>query len=148
MSEMSVRGMKVASLGGFQVLKRGGTALDAVETAVRALEDDPAFNAGRGSVLNAYGEVELDAIIMNGRTLATGAVSSVRNIANPVTLARAVMEKTDHVMLTDRGANLFADSIGIGRVPGDALVMEQERKDWQQHQKYSLGVKNLFNSQW
>ncbi|XP_061084828.1 isoaspartyl peptidase/L-asparaginase [Conger conger] len=147
MSESSVGGVKAATLGGFQVLKRGGTALDAVETAVRALEDDPVFDAGHGSVLNACGEVELDAIIMDGRTLATGAVSSVRNIAHPVTLARAVMEQTDHVMLTDRGANLFADSLGIATVTNEVLVTEYEREEWRKQQKYSVGVKNLFNSQ-
>ncbi|XP_035255450.1 isoaspartyl peptidase/L-asparaginase [Anguilla anguilla] len=148
MSEACTNGVKAAALGAFRVLKRGGTALDAVETAVRALEDDPAFDAGRGSVLNAGGEVELDAVVMDGRTLAAGAVSCVRNIANPVTLARAVMEKTDHVMLTDRGANLFADSVGVATVPSDALVTEHEREEWERHQQYSLGVKSLFNSRW
>ncbi|KAK7902149.1 hypothetical protein WMY93_018918 [Mugilogobius chulae] len=107
----SVSGVKAAACDGFSVLKKGGSALDAVEAAVRSLEDNNVFNAGHGAVLNSEGEVELDAIIMDGKTLGSGAVSSVKNIANPVSLARAVMEKTDHVMLTSRGANLFAESI-------------------------------------
>ncbi|XP_036403392.1 isoaspartyl peptidase/L-asparaginase [Megalops cyprinoides] len=147
-SVASVEGVKAAALSGFLVMKKGGTALDAVETAVKAMEDDPVFDAGHGAVLNTDGEVELDAIVMDGRTLAAGAVSSVRNIANPVTLARAVMEKTDHVMLTDRGANHFADSIGIPKVHTDALVTDDERKEWHRYKMYSLGVKDLFNSQW
>ncbi|KAK1791866.1 hypothetical protein P4O66_013842, partial [Electrophorus voltai] len=93
LAEVSVAGVKAATRAGNVTLMRGGGALDAVEVAVRTMEDDPAFDAGHGAVLNTDGEVELDALIMEGRTLATGAVSSVRNIANPVSLARAVMEK-------------------------------------------------------
>ncbi|KAK5908360.1 hypothetical protein CgunFtcFv8_016427 [Champsocephalus gunnari] len=89
----SVDGVKAAARQGSSVLKGGGSALDAVEAAVRAMEDNPAFNAGHGAALNADGEVELDSIIMDGRTLASGAVASVKNIANTVSLARAVMEK-------------------------------------------------------
>uniref|UniRef100_A0A672NLU9 Isoaspartyl peptidase/L-asparaginase n=1 Tax=Sinocyclocheilus grahami TaxID=75366 RepID=A0A672NLU9_SINGR len=129
-------------LAGDAILKNGGTATDAVEKAVRYLEDDPTFDAGHGAVLNIDGEVELDGIIMDGETLATGAVTSVRNIANSVSLARAVMEKTDHVMLTDRdrGASMFAEHIGIP-VAND-LVTELERKDWEQSNSYPDGVKN------
>lgn len=96
-------------------------------------------------MLNTDGEVELDSIIMDGKTLATGAISSVRNIANPVSLARAVMEKTDHVMLTDRGANMFAERIGFPAVHD--LVTETEREEWEHYKKYAVGVKELFNSQ-
>ncbi|KAL6486915.1 hypothetical protein MHYP_G00035410 [Metynnis hypsauchen] len=149
LAEASVAGVKAAALAGSVVLKRGGSALDAVEDAVRKMEDDLVFDAGHGAVLNTDGEVELDAIIMEGETLAAGAVSSVRNIANPVSLARAVMEKTDHVMLTGRGANLFAESIGVPTLPTDALVTEEERKEWEhRYKRYGVGVKELFNSQW
>ncbi|CAB1312895.1 unnamed protein product [Coregonus sp. 'balchen'] len=148
MAKASVDGVKSAATAGFLAMKRGGSALDAVELAVRALEDNPTFDAGHGAVLNTNGEVELDSIIMDGRTLAAGAVSSVKNIANPVSLARAVMEKTDHIMLTDRGANMFAESVGIPTVPTDALVTECERKEWEKAKKYAVGVKELFNSQW
>ncbi|XP_036978524.1 isoaspartyl peptidase/L-asparaginase isoform X1 [Acanthopagrus latus] len=148
LAEASVDGVKAAACEGSSVLKRGGSALDAVEAAVRALEDNPVFNAGHGATLNADGEVELDAIIMDGRTLASGAVSSVKNIANPVSLARAVMEKTAHVMLTSRGANLFAESIGVVAVPPDALLTEYERKEWEKHKTYVTGVDEDFNTQW
>ncbi|XP_030628114.1 isoaspartyl peptidase/L-asparaginase [Chanos chanos] len=147
-SKASVDGVKNAARAGSVILRNGGSALDAVEKAVRTLEDDPVFDAGHGAVLNTNGEVELDAIIMDGGTLAAGAVSSVRNIANPVTLARAVMEKTDHVMLTDRGANLFAESIGFPSTATDALVTENERKEWEKFKKYIVGVKELFNPKW
>uniref|UniRef100_A0A3Q1G4M1 Isoaspartyl peptidase/L-asparaginase n=1 Tax=Acanthochromis polyacanthus TaxID=80966 RepID=A0A3Q1G4M1_9TELE len=103
---------------------------------------------GHGAALNTDGEVELDAIVMDGRTLACGAVSSVQNIANPVSLARAVMEKTSHVMLTSRGANQFAESIGVTTVPTDKLVTEYERKEWEKRKTYVTGVMEEFNSQW
>uniref|UniRef100_A0A3B3X3U4 Isoaspartyl peptidase/L-asparaginase n=1 Tax=Poecilia mexicana TaxID=48701 RepID=A0A3B3X3U4_9TELE len=131
MAPASVDGVKAAARHGSSVLKSGGSALDAVEAAVRALEDNPTFNAGYGATLNIDGEVELDAIIMDGRTLASGAVSCVKNIANPVSLARAVMEKTSHVMLTGKGANQFAESIGINAIPTDKLVTEYEKKEWE-----------------
>ncbi|XP_051503597.1 isoaspartyl peptidase/L-asparaginase [Myxocyprinus asiaticus] len=146
LAEASVAGVKAVVRAGDAVLKNGGSALDAVEKAVSALEDDPVFDAGHGAVLNTDGEVELDSIIMDGKTLATGAVSSVRNIANPVSLARAVMEKTEHVMLTDRGANMFAERIGFPAAHD--LVTELERKEWEHYKKYVIGVKELFNSQW
>uniref|UniRef100_A0A4W6FV87 Isoaspartyl peptidase/L-asparaginase n=1 Tax=Lates calcarifer TaxID=8187 RepID=A0A4W6FV87_LATCA len=101
----------------------------------------------RSSALNTDGEVELDAIIMDGRTLASGAVSCVKNIANPVSLARAVMEKTAHIMLTGRGANMFAESIGIVTVPTETLVTEYEMKEWEKHKNYVTGVMEDFNSQ-
>ncbi|XP_022058401.1 isoaspartyl peptidase/L-asparaginase isoform X1 [Acanthochromis polyacanthus] len=148
LAKASVDGVKNAACEGFSVLKRGGSALDAVEAAVRTLEDNTVFNAGHGAALNTDGEVELDAIVMDGRTLACGAVSSVQNIANPVSLARAVMEKTSHVMLTSRGANQFAESIGVTTVPTDKLVTEYERKEWEKRKTYVTGVMEEFNSQW
>ncbi|XP_063048380.1 isoaspartyl peptidase/L-asparaginase [Engraulis encrasicolus] len=148
LSRASVDGVKAAARAGYAVLEKGASALDAVEAATRSLEDNPAFDAGHGAVQNTEGEVELDAIIMDGSTLASGAVSSVRNIANPITLARAVMEQTDHAMLTDRGANLFAEKMGIPTVPTEALVTEIERKEWERQKSYSIGVKEMFNNQW
>ncbi|XP_023267393.1 isoaspartyl peptidase/L-asparaginase-like isoform X2 [Seriola lalandi dorsalis] len=148
LAEASVDGVKAAACEGFSVFKRGGNAVDAVEAAVRALEDNTVFNAGHGAALNTDGEVELDAIIMDGSTLASGAVSCVRNIANPVSLARAVMEKTSHIMLTGRGANMFAESIGIATIPTETLVTEYERKEWEKHKNYVTGVMEDFNSHW
>ncbi|XP_060040621.1 isoaspartyl peptidase/L-asparaginase-like [Erinaceus europaeus] len=119
--------LRAAALG-YRILRAGGSALDAVEGAVAALEDDPEFNAGCGSVLNANGEVEMDASIMSGKDLSSGAVSAVRCIANPIKLARLVMEKTPHCFLTGQGAAKFAASMGIAEVPEEQLVTERNRK--------------------
>jgi len=99
-----------------EVAKRlhdGGSALDAVEHAVRLLEDNPLFNAGRGSALNCLGEVEMDASIMNGKNLKAGAVSMVRNVKNPISLARIIMNKTNHVFLSGYGALEVAKNEGV-----------------------------------
>ncbi|XP_077469305.1 isoaspartyl peptidase/L-asparaginase [Stigmatopora argus] len=148
LAEASVDGVKASAREGFAVLQKNGTALDAVESAVRALEDNTVFNAGHGATLNTDGEVEMDALIMDGKTLACGAVSSVKNIANPVSLARAVMEKTAHVMLTDSGANQFAQTIGVVAVPTDKLVTSYEMKEWEKHKNYVTGVMEDFNTLW
>jgi beta-aspartyl-peptidase (threonine type) len=102
---------------GHAVLQDGGTSLDAVTRAVMLLEDNPLFNAGRGSVFTLDGRNELDASIMEGRTLKAGAVCGLTRIRNPVELARAVMEKSEHVMLAGAGAEEFAASQGISFVP-------------------------------
>lgn len=119
-----------AALKGYSILKQGGSALDAVEDAVVSMEDDPHFNAGCGSVLNEKGEVEMDAIIMDGKNLASGAVSAVKCIANPIMLARLVMEKTEHMLLTDHGANLFAKAMNIPEIPGEKLITERSWERW------------------
>jgi len=117
---------------GKSILKEGGTALDTVETCVAMLEDDPLFNAGRGSVLNAAGKVEMDAAIMDGRNLGAGAVAAVSGIANPVKLARRVLACSEHVLLAGAGALAFASEQGIATVADDDLVTEFRRK---QHEK-------------
>ncbi len=118
---------------GQAVLKRsGGTALDAVEAAVRVLEDSPHFNAGKGAVFTHEGQNEMDASIMDGRNLQAGAVASVTVIKNPVTAARAVMEKTKHVILAGRGAEVFAAKVGLETV--DPAYFWTERR-WRQIQK-------------
>ena len=91
-------GLEQALKKGYEILLRGGSSLDAVETAVRFLEDDPNFNAGKGSVFTSAGENELDASIMDGKTLKAGAVASVKRVKNPISLARLVMEKSSHVI--------------------------------------------------
>ncbi|MBI1782955.1 MAG: isoaspartyl peptidase/L-asparaginase [Sphingobacteriales bacterium] len=93
---------------GYDTLKKGGTALDAVEMAVRYMEDCPLFNAGKGAVFTNEGKNELDAAIMNGKTLAAGSIAGVTTIKNPISTARAVMEKSNHVMLIGKGAEKFA----------------------------------------
>ncbi|KAJ6665822.1 hypothetical protein lerEdw1_001294 [Lerista edwardsae] len=131
--EGSRSGVTRAALKGYSILKRGGSALDAVEEAVAVMEDDPHFNAGCGSVLNEKGEVEMDAIIMDGKNLASGAVSAVKCIDNPIRLARLVMEKTDHMLLTDQGALAFARAMGIPEVPGEKLITERSLDRWKKN---------------
>lgn len=97
-----------ALTAGHTVLARGGTSLDAVEAAIRILEDSPLFNAGRGAVFTAAGTNELDAAVMDGRTLGAGAVAGLTHVKNPITLARAVMEHSPHVMMIGAGAEQFA----------------------------------------
>lgn len=98
---------------GHRVLRDGGEALDAVTAAIVVLEDDPHFNAGKGAVFNAEGVNELDASIMDGATLRAGAVAGLHRVKNPVRLARAVMERSKHVMLIGEGAEQFAKSVGV-----------------------------------
>lgn len=130
LAEARRSGIREAALAGCKVLSGGGPAVEAVEQAVRALEDDPAFNAGRGACLNRDGEVELDASIMDGRNLAAGAVGAVKRIANPVTLARAVLEAGRHILLVGEGARHFAAEVGIKECAPDALVTERQRARW------------------
>lgn len=98
---------------GYEILSRGGTALDAVEATIRVLEDSELFNAGKGAVFTAEGKNELDAAIMDGSTLQAGAVAGVTTIKNPISAARAVMEQTRHVLLSGPGADAFAASIDL-----------------------------------
>lgn len=117
---------------GYRILKNGGSSLDAVEATVKVLEDDPHFNAGKGAVFTNEGKNELDASIMNGENLAAGAVAGVSTIKNPVSAARAVMEKSNHVMMTGAGAEKFARQNGILIVPPSYFYTEDR---WQSLQK-------------
>src|SRR6266478_7359621 len=121
-------GLERALMAGYEILKRGGSSLDATEAAVRVLEDDPHFNAGKGAVFTSAGTNELDASIMDGQTLKTGAVASVKRIKNPISLARLVMEKSPHVMLDCAGAEAFAKEQGIELVD-QKYFFTQERWD-------------------
>jgi beta-aspartyl-peptidase (threonine type) len=105
--------LEEALLAGYKALQAGRSSLDAVEIAIRILEDSPLFNAGKGAVFTNDGKNELDASIMNGKTLAAGAVAGLRHVKNPITLARAVMEKSPHVMMIADGAEKFAKEQGI-----------------------------------
>jgi beta-aspartyl-peptidase (threonine type) len=122
---------------GVDVLKQGGTSLDAVEQVIRFLEDDPLFNAGRGSVFNAAGQHELDASIMDGKTLGCGGVAAVRTVRHPISLARLVMDKTEHVLLTTDGAEKFADEMGakIERVENSWFSTEKRKQELEKAQK-------------
>jgi len=105
-------GLETALKAGWNVLNGGGSSLDAVEIAVRHLEDNELFNAGRGSVFNHAGKNEMDAAIMNGSDLKAGAVAAVRDVKNPISLAKLVMERTEHVLLVGDGAVEFAEEVG------------------------------------
>lgn len=105
--------LEEALLAGYKAMQAGKSSLDAVEIAIRMLEDSPLFNAGKGAVFTADGKNELDASIMNGKTLAAGAVAGLHHVKNPITLARAVMEKSPHVMMIGDGAEKFAKEQNI-----------------------------------
>ncbi|NIP33297.1 MAG: peptidase T [Thermoplasmata archaeon] len=135
MVEAHLKGCAAAAKEGGRVLSEGGSALDAVEAAVRVMEEDPTFDAGHGSFLNREGAVEMDAVIMDGSRLRAGSVAAVRNILHPVTLARLVMERTDHVLLVGEGANLFAAEMGIEATPEEELLVGRELERWRQLKK-------------
>jgi beta-aspartyl-peptidase (threonine type) len=113
---------------GYAVLERAGSSLDAVSTAVRILEDDPLFNAGRGAALTRDGAAELDAAIMDGKRQRAGAVACVRHVRNPIDLARRVMEKSRHVLLVGTGAEEFALEQGILLVANEYFQTEDRRQ--------------------
>lgn len=115
----------------YTLLKEGASALDAVELAVKLMEDNPLFNAGRGSVFNAAGKHEMDAAIMNGSDLTAGAVALVSRVKNPVSLARAVMEKSNHVLLAAGGAEEFAAKAGVELVSEDYFYDEFRFRQWE-----------------
>jgi beta-aspartyl-peptidase (threonine type) len=125
-------GCRAAAAAGWNALAAGGSALDAVEAAIRIMEDHPVFDAGRGSHLNAEGVVELDAGMMDGATLRAGAVAAVRHIANPITLARHILHDSPHVFLVADGAERFARGAGMGLCDQEELVVPRERALWEQ----------------
>lgn len=125
-------GCQAALAAAWPILERGGAALDAVEAAIVVLEEDPVFDAGIGSHLNFAGHVSLDAIVMEGETLNAGAVAAVERVRNPIRLARKVLESSEHLMLAGAGAEEFAVEHGIALCDPEELVVERERRAWQQ----------------
>ena len=121
-------GLKRSLDAGQAILQSGGSSLDAVVAAVRVLEDDPLFNAGRGAVFTSAGTHEMDAAIMDGRTLMAGAIGGIERVKNPILLARAVMEKSPHVMLAGKGAEDLARQLGLEIVDPKYFYTEQR---WQ-----------------
>lgn len=113
---------------GYKVLQDGGTSLDAVETAIKMMEDSPLFNAGKGAVFNADGKNELDASIMDGKNMMAGAVAGLHHVKNPISLARLVMEKSPHVMMAGDGAEKFAVEQGV-KLVDEKYFFTQERWD-------------------
>ncbi len=128
-------GCRAAAAEGWELLTSGASALDAVEAAVRAMEDNPAFNAGRGSVLNAAGQVEMDAGIMDGATRKPGAVTIIRHFRHPISLARRVMEASPHHILGAEGAEAFARENGCSPVPNEFFVTERRLRQFQARQQ-------------
>jgi beta-aspartyl-peptidase (threonine type) len=133
-------GLERALAAGYEILKRGGSSLDATEAAVRVLEDDPHFNAGKGAVFTNAGTNELDAAIMDGKTLKAGAVANLCHIQNPIGLARMVMDKSPHVLMTGDGAETFAKENGVPILPDQKYFFTQER--WDALQKMKAAEKN------
>ncbi len=138
--EAARAGCLAAAEVGAAVLAQGGSALDAVEQTARVLEDDPLFNAGYGAVLNADGDVELDASVMDGETLLAGAVAVVKTVKNPVSLARLVMEKTPHVLLVGDGAEAFARAQGLATIASGSLVTPLQHQRWLTRQGSTHGT--------
>jgi len=133
---------------GWVLLERGESAVTAVETSIACMEDNPVFDAGRGSCLNTDGTIEMDASIMDGRTLRAGAVAALRNFPHPIKVARKVMEETEHVLLAGEGAAQFARQKGFSKVPIEELLTEREllrlkelKKDIQFKTPYAFGKK-------
>ncbi len=130
--EANIGGCKAAAAIGYELLRTGAGALEAVEEAVAHLEDDPTFDAGRGSVLNQAGRVELDAIIMDGTTLRSGAVAALRHMRNPVRVARKVMEDTEFSLIVGEGALKFALKSGFSECTEEDLLVGRELEDYRE----------------
>jgi beta-aspartyl-peptidase (threonine type) len=128
MAEDHRRGVELALKRGYDVLTAGGTATDAVEAAVTALEDDSTFDAGRGAFLTSEGRVQLDALLMDGATLRAGGVACVERLRNPIQAARLVLDRSPHVYFVAAGAEAFAASQGMALIANEELVLERERE--------------------
>lgn len=128
-------GLEEALRVGELVLRDGGSALDAVEKVVNALEDNPLFNAGRGAVFTAEGRHELDAAIMDGSTLGAGALTGLTTVKNPISLARIVMEESRHIFFSGEGAEDYADQTSVERVDNDYFHTQNRYEQWQRSQE-------------
>ncbi|XP_075554378.1 isoaspartyl peptidase/L-asparaginase isoform X2 [Dermacentor variabilis] len=137
--------LRAAVDAGYALLQNGGTSVDAVEAAVRVMEDHPAFNAGFGSSLTNEGSVEMDALIMEGTLMKAGAVGAVRTVRNPVTLARKVMEETEHVLLVGPAADSFAQEMGIPPVDNGSLVSAKAKQRLEEFQSFRNTVQRSIN---
>ncbi len=140
-----LHGIGKALGAGWEVLHRGGSALDAVEQAVVIMEDDEAFDAGRGSFLNRDGRVQLDALMMDGATLRAGGVGCVEHIRNPIRAARKVLDESPHVYLVCEGAERFAEQHGIPRCRNEDLVIPREVERLRQVQS-STSAESTFSA--
>jgi beta-aspartyl-peptidase (threonine type) len=148
-SEQAFRaGLERALRAGYVALERDASSLDAVVAAVRVLEDDPLFNAGRGAVYAANGTIELDASLMEGAGLRAGAVAGVRHVRSPIELARLVLERSPHVMLAGQGAEEFALEQGMAPVPNSFFATEHRRLELERilHGEQLTGPESLMGT--
>lgn len=132
-----VAGVRAALDAGWGVLEHGGSAVEAVEAAIVIMEDDEAFDAGRGSVLNRDGRVQLDALIMDGGSLAAGGVGAVETVRNPIRVARVIMERTPQVFLVGMGAERFAADHGIEPIDNAEMMTSRERLRFEQAREHA-----------
>lgn len=138
---------------GYEILNSGGSSLDAVEKTIHVLENSPLFNAGRGSVLTSAETVEMDAAIMDGSNLNAGAVAGIKHIKNPISLARAVMEKSKHVMMIGEGAETFAGEAGFTKTENDYFITNEKleeirriKAEERKNKSGGLGIKNSLDN--
>ena len=136
-----IAGLRKALLRGTEMLEQSATATDVVEAVVRILEDDPNFNAGRGAVLNEIGEYSLDASLMDGSDLSCGAVANVRKTRNPISLARAVRDKTPHVFLVGDEADTFGVQLGLPTESGEYFKTQEQIDSWKEWKKRQAAKK-------
>ncbi len=141
-------GMVRAIRAGYTILARGGASLDAVEATIRVMEDSGLYDAGRGAYYTQEGVPEMDAAIMDGRTLQAGSVAALKHIANPIHLARLVMEKTPHVLLVADGAEEFAKSQGIQLVSPYYFYTEREWKRFEDAEKRKTRAAGTAPLEW
>jgi beta-aspartyl-peptidase (threonine type) len=138
------RGVLASLEQGWARLRDGGSAVDAVEAAVRVLEDDPTFDAGTGSMLNLEGHVEMDAILVRGQDLEVGAVAAVRRVRNPIGLARRVLENSEHALLVGAGAHRFAREQGVEEVAEEDLLVGRERQRLEEMKRHGHKAESFF----
>ena len=137
-------GCRQALEHGWAVLEKGGTAVDACQEAIVVLEDEPVFDAGTGSHLNRDGRVQLDAILMDGRTLKSGAVCATERLRNPIQVARLVLERSQHMMLVGPGAEQFAVEMGVSLCNPSELVVAREVEAWYKLKHETETARGLF----
>jgi len=144
LAQPSREGVKEAAARGYQALLKGQSAIQAVVCAVSSLEDNPVFDAGTGSVLTSAGTVEMDAMVMEGRELASGAVAALHNTANPVQLAQLVMDNTEHTLLVGAGADSFAEEMKVLKKSTDDLVTKEGKDELDRYLKFNTTINEAF----
>ena len=142
--DLNIKGVSGAAMAALGALKEGACPAEAAKAAVISLEENPVFDAGFGSVLNEDGNVEMDAMIMDGQDLSVGAVVGLRNVASPVSLANAVRTRTDHCLFAGEGASRIAEALGFETIDPASLVTDAGRQEWELFKKYGHTVSELF----